>query len=175
MSLSEASLWDSSFSIIKSRAPEASMIQQPSVLLCKTHRGFFEASSRLHRGFQEPIVLLCKTHRGFFEASTRPHRDFQEPFVLLCKTDRGFFEDSSRLSRTICFIVQNPSRPVGVPLRGMLTLGATLYARLIPNAAAPFRTSLFTQSMHVGETRLHSWMTAVNECPWTSFLQASLH
>ena len=94
------------------------MLQKPLVLLCKTHRGFFEASSRLRRGFQKPLVLLCKTHRGFIEAPSRLHRGFQKTLVLLCKTHRGFIEAfenhlfycaklieaSSRLSKTLALL-----------------------------------------------------------------------
>ena len=110
------------------------------------YAGLIEASARLHRGFQEPFVLLCKTHRGFFEAfkshlfhraklieassklsrtscftvrySSRLPQGFERLSVVQCKTRRGV------QGKTTAWYAQGnahtPFRvrlPVGVPLR----------------------------------------------------------
>ena len=85
-------LWDSPFSIIKPRVPEASM----NFKTFKNHWFYYakliEASSRLHRGLLEAFKNYWFYYAKLIEASSRLHRGFQKPLVLLYKTHRGSLE-----------------------------------------------------------------------------------
>ena len=94
--------WDSPFSIIKPRVAEASM----NLESVRNHLFYcaklIEASSRRYRGFRKLFVLQYKTHRGFFEASSRLSKTIGFTIQNSSRLHRGFQVNQSLDVEDLC-------------------------------------------------------------------------
>ena len=98
--------WDSPFSIIEPRVPEASVTSKSFQSHWFYNAILIEASSRLLRGLLEALENYCVPYAKRIEASSRLARGFQK-LLFLCTE---LIEARSRLWKTIVFLMQNASR-----------------------------------------------------------------